>query len=42
MGMIFTTFFTLYIIPTVYLVIGKNTVPIDSIEKQLSKELKSF
>jgi hydrophobe/amphiphile efflux-1 (HAE1) family protein len=41
MGMIFTTFFTLYIIPIVYLAIGKNTVPIDSIEKQLTKELKS-
>ena len=41
MGMIFTTFFTLYIIPVVYLAIGKGTVPIDSIEKQLKKELRS-
>ena len=39
MGMIFTTFFTLYVIPIVYLMIGKNTVPIDTIENQLSKEL---
>ena len=24
-GMIFSTFFTLYVIPTIYLLIGKNT-----------------
>ncbi len=39
-GMIFSTFFTLYVIPTIYTVIGKNTKRIDAIEIELNKELK--
>ncbi len=38
-GMIFSTFFTLYIIPTIYLAIGKNTKSINHIEKELNKQL---
>ncbi|MEK9716830.1 MAG: efflux RND transporter permease subunit, partial [Pelagibacteraceae bacterium] len=40
MGMIFTTFFTLYIIPVVYLAIGKNTGRIDAVEIELERQLK--
>jgi len=40
-GMIFSTFFTLYVIPTVYLMIGKNTQRIDAIDIELEKQLKS-
>ncbi|MAJ57447.1 MAG: multidrug transporter AcrB [Candidatus Pelagibacter sp.] len=40
MGMIFTTFFTLYIIPSMYLVIGKNTDRIDAVEVELKKQIK--
>tara|TARA_A100001011_G_scaffold383449_1_gene454701 strand:- start:40773 stop:43865 length:3093 start_codon:yes stop_codon:yes gene_type:complete len=39
-GMIFSTFFTLYIIPTIYLTIGKNTKSINSVEKELEKQLR--
>jgi len=39
-GMIFSTFFTLFVIPTVYLVLGKNTDRIDAIEIELNKQLK--
>ncbi len=39
-GMIFSTFFTIYVIPTVYTIIGKNTERIDSIEIELKKQLK--
>ena len=40
-GMIFSTFFTLYVIPTVYLMIGKNTQRINAIDIELEKQLKS-
>ena len=40
-GMIFSTFFTLYVIPTVYLMIGKDTQRIDAIDIELEKQLKS-
>ncbi len=39
-GMLFSTFFTLYVIPTIYSIIGKNTQRIDSIEIELNKQLK--
>ena len=39
-GMLFSTFFTLYVIPTVYTIIGKNTKRIDAIEIELNKQLK--
>ena len=39
-GMIFSTFFTLYVIPTVYAIIGRNTERIDSVEIELNKQLK--
>ena len=39
-GMLFSTFFTLFVIPTMYSIIGKNTKRIDSIEIELNKELK--
>ncbi len=39
-GMIFSTFFTLYVIPTIYTVIGRNTKRIDSVELELKKQLK--
>ncbi|MFL2890151.1 MAG: efflux RND transporter permease subunit [Pelagibacteraceae bacterium] len=39
-GMLFSTFFTLYVIPTVYSIIGKNTQRIDAVEIELNKQLK--
>ena len=39
-GMLFSTFFTLFVIPTMYSIIGKNTKRIDSVEIELNKELK--
>ena len=39
-GMIFSTFFTLYVIPTIYTIIGKNTQRIDAVEIELNKQLK--
>ena len=39
-GMLFSTFFTLYVIPTIYSIIGKNEKNIDSIEVELNKQLK--
>ena len=39
-GMIFSTFFTLYVIPTIYTIIGKNTRRMDAIEIELNKQLK--
>ena len=39
-GMIFSTFFTLYVIPTIYTVFGKNTQRIDAVEIELNKQLK--
>ncbi len=40
-GMIFSTFFTLYVIPSIYLMVGKNTQRIDAVEIELNKQLKS-
>ena len=39
-GMLISTFFTLYITPTMYVLLTKNTKRIDAIDLQLSKELK--
>jgi len=39
-GMLISTFFTLYVTPTMYLFLTKNTQRIDAIDIQLSKELK--
>ncbi len=39
-GMLFSTFFTLFVIPTMYSIIGKNTNRIDAIEIELNKQLK--
>jgi len=39
-GMLFSTFFTLYVIPTIYSIIGKNEKSIDAIEVELNKQLK--
>jgi hydrophobe/amphiphile efflux-1 (HAE1) family protein len=39
-GMLFSTFFTLYVIPTIYSIIGKNEKNIDAIEVELNKQLK--
>ena len=39
-GMLFSTFFTLYIIPTIYLMIGKNTKSINAVEQELKKQLR--
>ena len=35
-----STFFTLYVIPTMYSLIGKNVQRIDSVEIELNKQLK--
>ena len=39
-GMIFSTFFTLFVIPTIYSIIGKNTKRIDAVEIELNKQIK--
>ena len=39
-GMLFSTFFTLYVIPTIYSIVGRNTLRIDAIEIELNKQLK--
>ena len=39
-GMLFSTFFTLYVIPTVYTIFGKGTKRIDAVEIELRKQLK--
>ena len=39
-GMIFSTFFTLYVIPTIYTIIGKKTLRMDAVEIELNKQLK--
>ncbi len=39
-GMIFSTFFTLYVIPTIYTILGRNTKRIDAVEIELNKQLK--
>ena len=40
MGMFFATLFTLYVIPVMYLIIGKNTGRIDAVDIELEKQLK--
>jgi multidrug efflux pump subunit AcrB len=40
MGVVFSTFFTLYVIPTMYLLIGQKTERIDAVEIELEKQLK--
>ncbi len=39
-GMLISTFFTLYVTPTMYVLLTKNTQRIDAIDIQLGKELK--
>jgi HAE1 family hydrophobic/amphiphilic exporter-1/multidrug efflux pump len=39
-GMLISTFFTLYVTPTMYVLLTKNTRRIDAIDIQLNKELK--
>ena len=39
-GMLISTFFTLYVTPTMYVLLAKNTKRIDTVDIQLSKELK--
>ena len=39
-GMLISTFFTLYVTPAMYILLTKNTKRIDSVDLQLSKELK--
>ncbi len=39
-GMLFSTFFTLYVIPTIYSIIGKDEKNIDAVEVELNKQLK--
>jgi HAE1 family hydrophobic/amphiphilic exporter-1/multidrug efflux pump len=39
-GMLISTFFTLYITPTMYIMLTKNTKRIDAVDIQLNKELK--
>ena len=39
-GMLFSTFFTLYVIPTIYSLISKNSKRIDAVEVELNKQLK--
>ncbi len=39
-GMLISTFFTLYVTPTMYILLTKNTQRIDAVDIQLSKEIK--
>ena len=39
-GMLFSTFFTLYVIPTIYSIIGKNTKRMDAVEIELNEQLR--
>ena len=39
-GMLISTFFTLYVTPTMYVLLTKNTKRIDAIDIQLSKEFR--
>ena len=39
-GMLISTFFTLYVTPTMYVLLSKNTKRIDAVDIQLNKELK--
>ncbi len=38
-GMIISTFFTLYVTPTMYLTLAKNTKRIDAVDLELEKQL---
>jgi HAE1 family hydrophobic/amphiphilic exporter-1/multidrug efflux pump len=39
-GMLISTFFTLYVTPTMYVLLTKNTKRIDAVDLELSKQLK--
>ena len=39
-GMLISTFFTLYVTPTMYLALAKNTKRIDAVDIELKKELR--
>ena len=39
-GMIISTFFTLYVTPTMYIALAKNTKRIDAIDLELNRQLK--
>jgi HAE1 family hydrophobic/amphiphilic exporter-1/multidrug efflux pump len=39
-GMIISTFFTLYVTPTMYLTLAKNTKRIDAVDVELKKQLR--
>ncbi len=39
-GMLISTFFTLYVTPTMYVLLTKNTKRIDAVDIELSKEIK--
>ena len=39
-GMLISTFFTLYVTPTMYVILTKNTKRIDAVDLELSKQLK--
>jgi len=39
-GMLISTFFTLYVTPTMYVLLTKNTKRIDAVDIELDKELK--
>ena len=39
-GMLISTFFTLYVTPTMYLTLAKNTKRIDAVDIELKKELR--
>jgi multidrug efflux pump subunit AcrB len=39
-GMIISTFFTLYVTPTMYLVLAKNTKRMDAVDIELKKQLR--
>ena len=39
-GMIISTFFTLYVSPTMYLALAKNTKRIDAVDIELKKQLR--
>ena len=39
-GMLISTFFTLYVTPTMYVILTKNTKRIDAVDLELNKQLK--
>jgi multidrug efflux pump subunit AcrB len=40
MGILFSTLFTLYVIPAMYLMIGKDSGRVDAVEIELERQLK--